>query len=168
MPFKSCVSLLIFSLNSLSIENIRCHSPPLLLCCCLYPLLWLLGEGNGNPLQYSCLENPRDRGAIGLPSMGLHRVGHDWSDLAAAAAAASLLVFALFIEVPVFGVAYIFTIAISSYWMRLLSLLMIFFVSSAIFQLKVNFLWYKCNHFCFVLVIICMKYFFPSLHFQKV
>ena len=24
----------------------------------------------------------------GLPSMGLHRVGHDWSDLAAAASAA--------------------------------------------------------------------------------
>ena len=23
----------------------------------------LIGEGNGNPLQYSCLENPRDRGA---------------------------------------------------------------------------------------------------------
>ena len=23
----------------------------------------LPGEGNGNPLQYSCLENPRDRGA---------------------------------------------------------------------------------------------------------
>ena len=22
-----------------------------------------MGEGNGNPLQYSCLENPRDRGA---------------------------------------------------------------------------------------------------------
>ena len=22
-----------------------------------------LGEGNGNPLQYSCLENPRDEGA---------------------------------------------------------------------------------------------------------
>ena len=21
-----------------------------------------IGEGNGNPLQYSCLENPRDRG----------------------------------------------------------------------------------------------------------
>ena len=90
-------------------------------------------EGNGNPLQYSCLENPMDRGAWwaavhgvarswirlsdftfpfhfhalekemvthssvlawgipgtgeprGLPSMGLHRVRHDWSDLAAAA-----------------------------------------------------------------------------------
>ena len=23
----------------------------------------LPGEGNGNPLQYSCMENPRDRGA---------------------------------------------------------------------------------------------------------
>ena len=29
-----------------------------------------VGEGNGNPLQYSCLENPRDRGAGGLPSVG--------------------------------------------------------------------------------------------------
>ena len=35
------------------------------------------GEGNGNPLQYSCLENPRDGEPGGLPSMGLHRVGHD-------------------------------------------------------------------------------------------
>ena len=93
------------------------------------------GEGNGTPLQYSCLENPMDRGAWwaavhgvaksrtwlsnpiftfhfhelekemathssvlawripgmgelgGLPSMGSHRVRHNWSDLAAAAAA---------------------------------------------------------------------------------
>ena len=92
-------------------------------------------EGNGTPLQYSCLENPMDGGAWwaavhgvaksrarlsdftftfhlhalekemathsgvlawripgagksgGLRSMGSHRVGHDWSDLAAAAAA---------------------------------------------------------------------------------
>ena len=92
-------------------------------------------EGNGTPLQYSCLENPMDGGAWkaavhgvsegwtrlsdftftfhfhalekemathsstvawkiprtrkpgGLPSMGSHRVGHDWSNLAAAAAA---------------------------------------------------------------------------------
>ena len=91
------------------------------------------GEGNGTPLQSSCLENPMDRGAWwaavhgvskswawlsdftftfhfhalekemathssvlawripgteepgGLLSMGSHRVGHDWSDLAAAA-----------------------------------------------------------------------------------
>ena len=92
------------------------------------------GEGNGTPLQYSCLENPMDGGAWwaavhgvvksriwlsdftftfhfhalekemathscvlawripgtgepgGLLSMGSHRVGHNWSDLAAAAA----------------------------------------------------------------------------------
>ena len=43
-------------------------------------------EGNGNPLQCSCLENPRDGEPGGLPSMGLHRVGHDWSDSAAAVA----------------------------------------------------------------------------------
>ena len=24
------------------------------------------GGGQGNPLQYSCLENPMDRGAVGL------------------------------------------------------------------------------------------------------
>ena len=45
-----------------------------------------IGEGNGNPLQCSCLENPRTGEPGGLPSMGLHRVGHDWSDIAAAAA----------------------------------------------------------------------------------
>ena len=92
-------------------------------------------EGNGTPLQYSCLENSMDGGAWwatvhgvaeswtrlsdfaftfhsyalekemathsnvlswripgtgepgGLPSMGSHRVGHDWRDLAAAEAA---------------------------------------------------------------------------------
>ena len=95
------------------------------------------GEGNGTPLQYSCLETPMDRGAWwatvhgvatsrtrlsdftftfhfhalekemathssilawripgteepgGLLSMGSHRVGHDWSDWAAAEAAAA-------------------------------------------------------------------------------
>jgi len=36
-----------------------------------------LGEGNGNPLQYSCLENPMDGGAGGLQSTGSQRVGHD-------------------------------------------------------------------------------------------
>ena len=98
-----------------------------------YPLC-TYGEGNGTPLQYSCLGNPMDGGAWwatvhgvtksrtrlsdftftfhfpalekemathssvlawripgtgepgGLLSMGSHRVGHDWSDLAAAAA----------------------------------------------------------------------------------
>ena len=75
-----------------------------------------LREGNGTPLQYSCLENltkrlhfhfhalekemathsstlvwriPGTGEPGGLPSMGSHRVGHDWSDLAEAAAAAA-------------------------------------------------------------------------------
>ena len=95
-------------------------------------ICYLIGQGNGTPLQYSCLENLRDGGAWkaavhgvaksridsatslslslscigegngnplhvlawripgtgepgGLPSMGSHRVGHDLSDLAAAA-----------------------------------------------------------------------------------
>ena len=36
------------------------------------------GEGNGTPLQYSCLENPIGRREPGrLQSMGSLRVGHD-------------------------------------------------------------------------------------------
>ena len=38
----------------------------------LYP-----GEGNGNPLQYSCLENPMDRGARQATVYGVARVRHD-------------------------------------------------------------------------------------------
>ena len=40
-------------------------------------LLSCIGEGNGNPLQCSCLENPGTGEPGGLLSMGLHRVGHD-------------------------------------------------------------------------------------------
>ena len=111
------------------------------LCLCLYfcfenKIIYtiFLREGNGTPLQYSCLENPMDGGSWwaavhgvaksrtqlsdftfnfhfhalekemathssvlawripgtgepgGLLSMGSHRVGHDWGNLAAAAA----------------------------------------------------------------------------------
>ena len=35
------------------------------------------GEGNGNPLQYSCLENPMDRGPLWATVHGVARVGHD-------------------------------------------------------------------------------------------
>ena len=61
-------------------------------------LLSCIGEGNSNQLQCSCLENPRDGGPGGLLSMGPHRVGHYWSDLAAAAACfyISFLTFVLF------------------------------------------------------------------------
>ena len=46
-------------------------------------LLWVLGlerspgGGQGSPLQYSCLENPMDRGAWWATVMVSQRVGHD-------------------------------------------------------------------------------------------
>ena len=35
------------------------------------------GEGHGNPLQYSCIENPHGQEPAGLEPMGLQRVGHE-------------------------------------------------------------------------------------------
>ena len=35
------------------------------------------GEGNGNSLQYSCLENPMDRGAWQAAVHGVARLRHD-------------------------------------------------------------------------------------------
>ena len=36
-----------------------------------------IGEGNGTPLQYFCLENPLDGGAWQAAVHGVARVGHD-------------------------------------------------------------------------------------------
>jgi len=35
------------------------------------------GEGNGNPLKYSCLGNPKDKGVWWATVHGLQRVRHD-------------------------------------------------------------------------------------------
>ena len=35
------------------------------------------GEGNGNPLQYSCLENPMDRGAWRATVHGVANIRHN-------------------------------------------------------------------------------------------
>ena len=46
-----------------------------------HSFLWLshtfFREGNGNPLQFSFLENPVDRGAWWANVHGVTRVGHD-------------------------------------------------------------------------------------------
>ena len=42
------------------------------------PLVYLGGQGNGNPLQYSCLENPMDRGAWWA---AVHGVAQSWTQL---------------------------------------------------------------------------------------
>ena len=36
------------------------------------------GEGNGNSLQYSSLENPMNRGACQATDLVAARLGHDW------------------------------------------------------------------------------------------
>ena len=40
------------------------------------------GEGHGNPLQYSCLKNPMDKGAWWTLVHRSQEAGRDWSDLA--------------------------------------------------------------------------------------
>ena len=42
-------------------------------------IIIIIGEGNGDPLQYSCLENPMDRGAHGRATV--HRVAESWTRL---------------------------------------------------------------------------------------
>ena len=37
----------------------------------------VIGEGNGTPLQYFCLENPMDGGGWKAAVHGVARVGHD-------------------------------------------------------------------------------------------
>ena len=44
------------------------------------------GEGNGNLSSVLDWRIPGTEEPGGLPSLGLHRVGHDWSDSAAATA----------------------------------------------------------------------------------
>ena len=48
-----------------------------------------LHQGNGNPLQYSCLENPRDKGAWWAAVYGVAQSRTRLKRLAAAAAAAA-------------------------------------------------------------------------------
>ena len=51
-----------------------------------HSLLSCIGEGNGNPLQYSCLENPRDGGAWWAAVSGVAQSRTRLNNLAAAAA----------------------------------------------------------------------------------
>ena len=37
------------------------------------------GVGNGNPFQYSCLENTMDRGAWWATVHGVEKMGYDWA-----------------------------------------------------------------------------------------
>ena len=59
------------SMGSLESDTIEWLHFPFSLSC--------IGEGNGTPLQYSCLENPMDGGAWWAAVHGVARVGHDWA-----------------------------------------------------------------------------------------
>ena len=48
-----------------------------------------IGEGNGNPLQYSCLENPRDGGAWWAAIYGIAQIRTRLKRLSSTAAAAT-------------------------------------------------------------------------------
>ena len=47
----------------------------------LHPPIKRIGGGNGNPLQYSCLKNPMDRGAWWATVHGSQRVRHNLAHL---------------------------------------------------------------------------------------
>ena len=83
---KSQISFSWFCLGRLYISrnlSISSSLSTLLACNCLWDsvLSFRITVHGG------CLENPRDGEPGRLPSVGSHRVGHDWSDLAAAVAA---------------------------------------------------------------------------------
>ena len=60
-------------------QSLGSHLPHSELCGDLSSIC-IIGEGNDNPLQYSCLENPHGRRSlVGLQSVGSQRVGHDWA-----------------------------------------------------------------------------------------
>ena len=52
------------------------------MCMCVYNILYgnniVIGEGNGTPLQYSCLESPMDGGAWWA---AFHGVAKSWTRL---------------------------------------------------------------------------------------
>ena len=65
------------SCNSSNSKESACYAGDLGL---ITGLGWSSGEGNGNPLQYSCLENPMDRGAWWATVRGVAKSGTRLSD----------------------------------------------------------------------------------------
>ena len=59
------------------------------------PVYCVLGEGNGTPLQHSCLENPRDRGAWGT---AVYEVAQSWTRVKRLSSSSSSRVIFWYIE----------------------------------------------------------------------
>ena len=58
-------------------ENQKCLRSGLRLMGKIQGLWTEVGEGNGTPVQYFCLENPMDGGAWWAAVHGVARVGHN-------------------------------------------------------------------------------------------
>ena len=73
---------LLVSTSTLTFLQLHCFSYGYLyrylFSCLLLSTFLLIGEGNGNPLQNSYLENSWTEEPGRLQSMGSQRVGHDW------------------------------------------------------------------------------------------
>ena len=65
----------------------------------LHSLVWCIGEGNGNRLQCSCLENPRDGGAWWA---AIYRVTQSWTRLKQLSRSSSSVFLLHFIFSPLF------------------------------------------------------------------
>ena len=61
----------------LVIKNLPANAVDIRDVCSIPGLGRSTGEGNGNPLWYSCLENPMNRGAWQATDHAVARVGHD-------------------------------------------------------------------------------------------
>ena len=80
---QTLISLNVFS-HRVNFENVQGESRASLITQSLKSLPAMIPrlgrspvEGNGSSLQYSCLENPMDRGAWWATVCGVARVGHD-------------------------------------------------------------------------------------------
>ena len=95
IPLKESSWYLVFSYITIGLQNPKCfwipwgtilhfhpspQSIPLTIYSAIYCFLsFQMGEGNGTPLQYSCLEIPWAEEPGRLQSMGSWRVGHNWA-----------------------------------------------------------------------------------------
>ena len=107
-----------------------------------------IGKGNGNPLQRSCLENPRDGGAWWAAISG---VAQSWTRLKRLSRSSSCIR----------GI-YVDACEILLWWF-FYQYLVSFFIFLYGLSFEVYFVWYEYCDFCFLVMYIRVEYLFHSL-----
>ena len=82
-------------------------------------------EGNGNPLQCSCLKNPRDGGAWGAAIFG---VAQSLAWLKWLSSSSSISISFIYLGVPVFGVMSSYVLVLICIWCNVLLCIGLFFI----------------------------------------